>query len=111
MSDELGWDDDVTPQQSYYGQLASARSHSPGLAEKLMAGGPPPPMAADGVMGKILWHEHHLPTAAEYAALVEQMRAEGIIADGDACVPGNPPTAQDVAALKTRVREHMRTSG
>ncbi|MGY2119588.1 hypothetical protein ACW9HR_37365 [Nocardia gipuzkoensis] len=111
LSDELGWDDDITPQQTYYGQLESTRAHSPRLAEKMSAGGPPPPMDADGLIGKILWHEYHLPTTAEYAALVEQMRAERILPASDACVPGDPPTADDVAALKTRLIEHQRSRG
>ena len=83
----MGWDYDSddeyeggTAQQAYYGQLGfMRRAGMTAHADKLVAGGPPPPMAADGPIGWLVWHEHHLPTPEELAQLVDRLLGAGLI--------------------------------
>jgi len=106
LSDEEGFDDE-TAQQMYYG---TARYYdlygTPEQLAKYTAGGPPPPEAADGVIGKILWHEHHPATVDELTAILEQMRTEGLVTDtGPRAYTGPIPPA-DIADLKHHMIEH-----
>ncbi|MFD4444796.1 hypothetical protein ACFWPK_33960 [Nocardia sp. NPDC058519] len=73
-------DSEGTEQQWYYGQLGFARrAGMTALVDKLVAGGPPPPRSADGPIGWLVWHEHHLPTSEELTQLVDQLLGARLI--------------------------------
>ncbi|SNY88679.1 hypothetical protein SAMN04244553_5661 [Nocardia amikacinitolerans] len=88
------------------------RSGKQDVAAKFSAGGPPPPVAADGARGWLLWHDHHVPTVEQLARLLEQLRAEGLTtADqiiAHALPPNDPQTVKTplawVSARATRER-------
>ena len=64
------------------------------------------PEPSDGIIGKILWHEHHQATVDELTAILEQMRREGIVTDtGPRAYTGPIPPA-DIADLKAHMIEH-----
>lgn len=118
----MGWkldnsedDDGQTDHGAYFAHLAFLRrSCKQDVAAKFSAGGPPPPIAADGARGWLVWHEHHVPTAEQLARLLEQLRAEGLItADqiiAHALAPNDQQTIKSllawVSAHNTRERGH-----
>ncbi|MET8871705.1 hypothetical protein [Nocardia sp. NPDC004604] len=106
LSDEEGYDNE-TSQQMYYGTVWFYRNYgTPEQLAKYTAGGPPPPEPADGIIGKILWHEHHRATVEELTAILEQMREEGLVTDtGPRAYTGPVPPA-DIADLKAHMIEH-----
>ena len=111
LSDELGWDDSVTPQQSYYGQLGFLRRYMPQAVARFTAGGPPPPMTADGARGWLVWHEHHTPTVEELARLLERLQDEGLVSAEQADQYTGHATAETITALLGIVREHDTARG
>ena len=110
LSEDLD-EDGITPQVSYYASLNKCRRRDPQRAAMMAAWGPPPPAKADGVDGQILWHEYHLPTVDELAALVKQMRDEEYLTAGEAAEFIGEPTAEHVARLKAAVIATHRLRG
>ncbi|WP_330249661.1 hypothetical protein OG874_25490 [Nocardia sp. NBC_00565] len=109
LSDEEGWDDEVTSQQIYYGQVAFARKYdNTVMLDKLLAGGPPPPNAADGVMRKILWHEHHAATVEELTVILEQMRQRGLVTDTGPRAYTGPISPANIPDLKAHMVDYSR---
>ncbi|WP_174567805.1 hypothetical protein [Nocardia altamirensis] len=105
LSDEIGHDD-ATLQQHYFGQLAWYQHYgTPEQLAKFSAGGPPPPMKADGVTGKILWFEVHTPSVSELAALLAEMETAGWITVEVRENIAELSPADGIAELKARMVE------
>ncbi|GAB2690371.1 hypothetical protein [Nocardia thraciensis] len=71
---------DETPQQHYYAQMRYCERHPdeyPGLLERLIAAGPPPPMERDGYWGQIAYYRHHAVTDPDAAQRLAELEAEG----------------------------------
>ncbi|MEV0027711.1 hypothetical protein [Nocardia sp. NPDC050793] len=104
LSDEMSLDDTETPQQSYCARVCFLRRYTLQALAQFTAGGPPPRVKADGARGLLLWHERHVPTVEEFARLLAQMEAEGLLSvvNSSACTQ---PSADTVASLKALVSE------
>lgn len=76
-----------------------------GEVARLESLGPPPPMQADGAIGRILYYEYHRPTRDEIAATLVMMQAENLIsaqeADIERATLDADPSADVVARLKS----------
>ncbi|MCP2275218.1 hypothetical protein [Nocardia amikacinitolerans] len=111
LSDELGWDDSLTPQQSYYGRVGFLQRYVPQALARFTAEGPPPPMAADGARGWLVWYEHHTPTVDELAQLLERLQDEELLSAEQAEQFTGKATAETITALLGVVREHDAARG
>ncbi|KIA66215.1 hypothetical protein [Nocardia vulneris] len=72
-----------TFQQAHYRQLRIFKLSTLYADEvaRLVSIGPPPPMAAGGAIGRILYYEYHRPTRDEVEATVAMMQAENVISE------------------------------
>ncbi|MFQ6397933.1 hypothetical protein ACLMAJ_31390 [Nocardia sp. KC 131] len=94
-------DEDATPQQIYDGQLFHLQHHGTSeQATNFAADGPPPPMATDGITGKILWFEEHPPSMEEFARLLELMETGGWITTAERQPLTELPLCEGLAELK-----------
>ena len=96
--------DDGTQQQWYYGHLGFLRrAGMTTQADRLAAGGPPPPETADGIWGWIFWHEHHPPDPEELTQLVDRLLDAGWITraqlDAYALTPNDAATVATLREL------------
>ena len=108
IADEEGWDD-TTSQHDYLVSLYAWRRRAPEYAAKMEAGGPPPPMRADGIAGLVWWYEYHPPTAEQYALFLDRaVSAEAISAEDRAEFASLTPI-EGVAAVRARLAMAART--
>lgn len=99
-------DDFETFQQAHYRELAFFKAYSR-FAEKaaeLEAIGPPPTVNEDGAVGRLRYHEYHVPTRDEFDATVTMMQAKNLItaeeADTERAARGADPSAETVQRFK-----------
>ncbi|WP_433657994.1 hypothetical protein ACQPW1_39595 [Nocardia sp. CA-128927] len=106
----MGYDEEgggaATPQQIYFGQRFHLEQFgTPEQVAKFSAGGPPPPLKADGVTGKILFYEANMPTVEEFAGLLAEMEKGGWITSEVREKVAGLSRADGVAELKARMVE------
>ncbi|GAD87069.1 MULTISPECIES: hypothetical protein [Nocardia] len=98
--DNTDYDDQGTEQQRYYAHLDFLRrAGKTAQADRLAAGGPPPPRKADGPEGWLAWHEHHPPTPEELDKLVDRLLDAGQITASQ--LTGHTLAPHDTATIAT----------
>ena len=91
--------DDTTPQQDYLASLGVWHRY-PDVVERCKAGGPPPPLQADGIPGLVWWYEYHPPTADQYAMLLDRAVAADAITTADRTAFAELTPIEGVAAVR-----------